>query len=202
MPAIAPPLFFLNGLPALFVDFEATSLPPGSYPIEVGWALRHDAPPSSTLIRPAAEWTDLIWDPVAAEIHGIDQRQVQKDGRPAFLVAKEIAAIFARHSVISDAPDANGAWLDQLLDLIADAPKAIIYDARRVADALASALGTTAATARFIWREVEQSNPAEHRAGPDAARLAAIFAGIAERSRQQPVGDHQTIAAEPIYVRM
>lgn len=61
------------------VDFEASSLGPDSYPIEIGWT--EGSKHHSYLIRPYAMWTD--WDDYAEnEIHRISREQLMDEGLP------------------------------------------------------------------------------------------------------------------------
>lgn len=99
-----------------FVDFEASSLGPRSYPIEVGWSL-DDGTVESHLIDPASQpaWTD--WDPGAEhEIHGISRELIIKEGRDPLWVAARMNETLGGRLVYTDAPDWDGFWLQVLFD--------------------------------------------------------------------------------------
>ena len=49
-----------------FLDFEASSLEKGGFPVEVGWVLE-DGTEEAHLIRPAPDWT--VWSAEAEAIH-------------------------------------------------------------------------------------------------------------------------------------
>ena len=59
------------------IDFEASSLGPHSYPIELGWT--NGAEVHSLLIKPIPSWTD--WDDYAeTKIHHISRQELQDTG--------------------------------------------------------------------------------------------------------------------------
>lgn len=97
-----------------FLDFEASSLRPRSYPIEVAWSLG-DGSVESHLIdpRPVPEWTD--WDPVAeTEIHHITPAQLHREGRTPIWVAGRMNSVLQGLRLHTDAPDWDGFWLQVL----------------------------------------------------------------------------------------
>lgn len=62
--------------PLITIDFDASSLDGGTYPIEVGicrWmAPDRDIEGRSSLIKPTQEWIDHgSWSPASAEVHRI-----------------------------------------------------------------------------------------------------------------------------------
>ncbi len=77
--------------PPVFVDLEASSLLPGSYPVEVGWARPRALPwgrcaidVGSVLVRPEADWLSSgSWDPNAEAVHGLSRGTLLRDGVPA-----------------------------------------------------------------------------------------------------------------------
>lgn len=103
-----------------FIDFEASSLLPGSFPIEVAW-IDQDGHSESYLIRPHPEWLDggcPGWSRESEAIHGISLETLIKDGIPIEQVAARAAQVlFAPGAVaFSDSPGFDGQWLDTLLD--------------------------------------------------------------------------------------
>jgi hypothetical protein len=100
---------------AVFVDFEASSLGPHSYPIEVAWVDESGAG-ESYLIRPAATWTD--WDPVAEGIHGISRTQLIAHGVDVVVVAHRAAAVLLRPGtrLYASSQTHDGFWLERLLE--------------------------------------------------------------------------------------
>ncbi len=112
-----------GGLPViLFVDFEASSLLPGSFPIEVAW-VDETGQGESYLIRPDEEWLDEAagnpgWSAASAAVHGISLEMLMTEGGPAEQVARRAAEVLCRSNVVacSDNPGFDGMWLETLLD--------------------------------------------------------------------------------------
>ena len=103
---------------AFFLDFEASSILPGSFPIEVAWVDEHGVG-EGHLIRPAPGWLSPSrwqWDPVSAGVHGITIEMLEKDGKEASGVARRLAEAVGSGPVYSDAPSHDGHWLDMLLE--------------------------------------------------------------------------------------
>ena len=103
---------------AFFLDFEASSILPGSFPIEVAWVDERGIG-EGHLIRPAPGWLSRSrwqWDPVSATVHGITIGMLEKDGEDASMVARRLAEAVGGGPVYSDAPSHDGHWLDMLLE--------------------------------------------------------------------------------------
>jgi hypothetical protein len=98
----------------LFVDFEASSLSPHSYPIEIGWCDDTGAG-EAYLIRPAESWKD--WSVASQGIHGISQEQLHQDGVPHQDVARRVMEVVNWPGIrmVSDAPTFDQVWLNKLL---------------------------------------------------------------------------------------
>jgi hypothetical protein len=104
-----------------FVDFEASSLRQGSFPIEVAW-VDENGLGESCLIRPADEWLNpadglLEWSPASERIHGITLATLLEHGAPHGDVALRVAEALAPSHVMacSDSPAFDGHWLQMLL---------------------------------------------------------------------------------------
>ena len=101
-----------------FLDFEASSLLPGNFPIEVAWVDEHGIG-EGHLIRPALGWlspSKWQWDSVSATVHGITIGMLEKDGEDASMVARRLAEAVGSGPAYSDAPSYDGHWLDMLLE--------------------------------------------------------------------------------------
>jgi hypothetical protein len=96
----------------VFLDFEASSLAPDSYPIEVGWVME-DGAAEDHLIRPAPGWTD--WDPSAEAIHRLTREDLFARGDPHDEVARRMLEVLAPHDIFASAPSWDGKWLSVLL---------------------------------------------------------------------------------------
>jgi hypothetical protein len=173
-----------------FLDIEASSLSPASYPIEIGWVLE-DGTGEGCLIRPEAEWTD--WDPAAEAVHGISRAQLAAAGQPAGLVAARVGAVLAGHQVVSDAPEWDHVWLGDLLSAGGHPARAIaVVDVRHAyGTACRPLLGrrmpareVAALATRLVAEaeeEVAKSVRLEHRARADAERLRLTWLAVGRR---------------------
>ena len=166
MPRLADDAAPLRARPLLFLDFEASALTPGSWPVEIGWARIEDGRVSvrAEIIAPRPDWSMADWSEVSARVHGIPLAAIRA-GRPADDIAAETDA-FAGCEIVSDNPAWDQRWLDRLR---AGRPRLAVRPfaaalRERLDDAQANAL------ARTLLRA-----PAPHRAGPDAERLARAW---------------------------
>lgn len=167
----------------VFLDFEASSLSKGSYPIEVGWA-GEDGSEEGHLIRPAPEWTD--WDASAEAIHKISRQALLDEGEPHDQVARRMLEVLGRREVYVTAPSWDGMWLSKLLRAaglprhamrMQEADEAHVGVALEIlggdpADPLARA---GALDLLFEARRLAPSGPAAHRALADAIQERAVF---------------------------
>jgi DNA polymerase III epsilon subunit-like protein len=154
----------------VFIDFEASGLGRGSWPIEIGIAeVRPDGSArfQSNLIRPHSSWPDNLWSPASAQIHGIPRERLDS-AHPAEIIAAEYIELIAGKTLVSDAPEFDGPWLEKLAATISTTETFNI-------------LGINAVIAQFgfagIRRAFNYLNAVEppHRAGEDAARLARAW---------------------------
>tara|TARA_R110002110_G_scaffold349867_3_gene559980 strand:- start:374 stop:841 length:468 start_codon:yes stop_codon:yes gene_type:complete len=106
---------YIGQLAAL--DFEASSLSPDGWPIEIGisWIDGGIVRTWSSLIRPHSEWDITDWSPQSAAVHRISLSDLQI----APLVT-EVATAFFRalgsRRLVSDAPKFETRWLSRFLD--------------------------------------------------------------------------------------
>jgi DNA polymerase III epsilon subunit-like protein len=161
----------------LFLDFEASSLSARSYPIEIGCACVEDGRvvQVAELIRPDPSWSP-DWSAESAAMHGVG-REALALAEPAVSVARRFATLLAGRTIVSDAPDFDGRWLGMLLELLPQKPSIRLVDFDVLLHVAMSHEEQRAAYANLT------SSPTPHRAGGDAARLAAAWlAGLrAER---------------------
>ncbi len=101
------------------VEFEASSLLPGSFPIEVAW-VDMNGQGENHLIRPTETWLDgsYGWSHQSEAVHGISLNTLMKEGKPPEWVARRAADVLSPRGVMacSDAQDFDGHWMDRLLD--------------------------------------------------------------------------------------
>ncbi|MDE1994529.1 MAG: transcriptional regulator [Rhizobiaceae bacterium] len=96
----------------VFLDFEASSLSKKSFPIEVAWVFQ-DGLSRSSMIRPAADWTD--WSSEAEAIHGISRERLEAEGVLPEQIAGEMMDVLSGHQLYASAPSWDGKWLSVLL---------------------------------------------------------------------------------------
>lgn len=122
----------------LFIDFEASSLLPNSFPIEIAW-VDESGQGETHLIKPHEDWLNKKvrnggWSVESEAIHGISLATLIAHGAPAACIADRVAAVFGASNVIlcSDAPAFDENWLETLLnaDGIRKSPR--IVDARPI----------------------------------------------------------------------
>jgi DNA polymerase III subunit epsilon len=154
--------------PLLFLDFEASALTPGSWPVEIGYAwiefgiVRSRA----SLIAPRPEWSMDDWSDGAACVHGITRADLA--AAPSADAVAAVTDAFADFEVVSDNPSWDQRWLDRLR--AGRGPRIEVTPlARVIGERLDD--GTASALACALFR-----SEAPHRAGPDAERLAAAWA--------------------------
>jgi len=95
------------------LDIEASGFGAGSYPIEVGFVLP-DGSAYCSLIVPDAGWTH--WDGAAERLHGISRALLQRHGRSAREVARELNQRLEGRSVYCDNWAHDYAWLARLFE--------------------------------------------------------------------------------------
>jgi DNA polymerase III epsilon subunit-like protein len=109
--------------PLCFLDFEASSLDSGSYPIEVAW-VDAEGHGETYLIQPHWSWHG--WSAASEAIHHITQDML-RDATPASHVAERAQNMLTDRVVISDEPAFDQYWLEMLLKVI-DAPPIKLHD--------------------------------------------------------------------------
>lgn len=96
----------------VFLDFEASSLGKGGFPIEVGWAAENGTE-EGHLIRPAPGWEE--WSAEAEGIHGLTRDRLLREGTPHDAVARRMLETLTGHELCASAPSWDGQWLSKLL---------------------------------------------------------------------------------------
>ncbi len=155
----------------IFIDIEASSLAPDSWPIEVGlaWIADGTVETWSSLIRPDPDWDEDAWSAQSAEVHGIARSDL--DAAPlASDVAHEVMDRLHGMIAVSDAPAFDHYWAERLAETIGMKLKMFAdFDA-----AVGSVCAGNHAAIGKVFTHLEMT-PSPHRAGPDAARLAAAI---------------------------
>ena len=153
----------------VFIDFEASSLWSRSYPIEIGaaWIADDQVVQVADLIRRDPGWAE-DWSHESATVHGIHREELAR-AEAAESIARRYAQILSGRIVISDAPEFDQHWLDRLLRLLPEPPWIKVMDFDQLVHVALSHEGQ-----RAVYRHLTRTR-APHRAGADAARLAAAW---------------------------
>lgn len=153
-------------IPAI-LDFEASGLGRGSYPIEVGYVLG-DGRTGCYLIRPEPDWQN--WDPAAERLHGINRAQLLAHGRPAREVALLLSRELRGETLYTDAWGSDLSWLSLLFDAAGLVPTFRLESLRTLLDE----------RQQRLWHEAQQAVIRElalgrHRASADARILQQTY---------------------------
>jgi len=164
----------------IVIDFEASSLNDGSYPIEFGYCdLEMNS--GGFLIRPKPEWTD--WHPDAASAHGIPRVLLFASGIPAREAAERINYMTdGGKAFLCDGGASDQRWYEVLFratDVVPEIMTLRDFDLRLNAAAslhkdLGNELGDLDVLCEMRDRGILRS---PHRAEPDARVLAAFARG-------------------------
>jgi hypothetical protein len=161
----------------LCLDFEASGLGRGTYPIEVAVADCSSTKCTSWLICPTEEWlTDGIWQSQSEDVHQIALSALIAHGEPAERVARELNARCHDKTVLCDGGEHDRRWLLILLSTIEERPSFGLSDFAAFARELAEGSGRNPEIA-ITRSELEALSrfPLLHRAEPDARRCAELL---------------------------
>lgn len=165
----------VNALPwPLFtIDFEASSLAPGSYPIEVGIArwVAPDRPIEgwSTLIQPVQSWRETgSWTADAQAVHGIRREELENGLTPAETLSM-LNGIVGRHAAFCDGGASDFGWARRLVLAAGFMNEFRLGDF----DMLTGRCDPDGYARLVRWLDL---TPAPHRAREDAERLMQALA--------------------------
>lgn len=161
-----------------FLDFEASSLSPDSFPIEVAWNLE-DESIESHLISPEgiAAWTD--WNSESERVHGISREQLLAHGRPPSFVCDRMNRQLTGKIVYTDAPLFDGMWLAKLFAVCNRQPA---FELRHVDELLVQMVCPEIAGRAWglmkivaLKQEARKQCPRRHRAAWDVEYLVQLW---------------------------
>lgn len=154
--------------PLVTIDFEASSLDEGTYPIEVG-VCRWSSPEASiegwsTLIAPIPQWREHgSWWPASQEIHGIRPEELESGASPTEAITA-LNQITRGRPAFCDGGQHDVRWARMLASASGVRPIWPIGDF----DHLAVELDQAGYARMLRWME---RAPPRHRARDDAERL-------------------------------
>ena len=156
-----------------FLDIEASGLGEGSYPIEIGWAFPFASSKNgSFLVKPEPHWTH--WSMASQDVHGIRREVLDVRGIPVEEGRAIVDRLLSKAEIYVDNPPSDRAWFAGLYEGLSwRRPE--LHDARGLFEAEAlkrrKNLSMVAEQVSRRWRH-------EHRALPDARRLAEIWRAL------------------------
>lgn len=148
------------------IDFEASSLSEGSWPVEVGisWIERGELRSWASLIRPDAGWSMDHWSIASAAVHRIPLETLSS-ASPAKEVADTLITLVAGKRLVSDAPTFERMWLSKLLAAAGHSRKSGIAEYNEITFSIFDGYALD-----MVYETLERTF-VPHRAGPDSARL-------------------------------
>lgn len=155
----------------LFLDFEASSLNPLSWPIEWGISWLDSTNTVQTkggLIKPHKSFNMIGWSKESEVIHGISLDTLQNEGQEAQNVANTILGLTQNGFLISDAPRFEAHWLQALFDII----KTPLPSFTHLHTHLFETLGEKGKDSAFEYLE---KTHVPHRAPADSAIMATAW---------------------------
>lgn len=182
---IEPPQDRAHG--PVFIDFEASSLSPKSWPIEVGiaWLEGRRVEIRSKLISPHSRWDLDDWSEVSAAVHNIPLSDLE-NAESSEEIALWLIETVGDQTLVSDVPEFDQRWFDRLMGTIEEAPHAKIDNFDKVLWHAFSQEGTVAQGRLHKCYKSMRSRTNTHRAGEDAANLAYAYrAGLPKKERQK-----------------
>ena len=149
------------------LDFEASALGEGSYPIEAAVVHCSTLEGRSWLIRPSPRWlSEGRWSKEAADLHHISLRELLANGTPIAQVAAELAECCRGKNVLCDGGEHDQRWLTTLFAAAGKNVPFLMGDF----DSFVSKLEQDVDGCRDELSEIHYPN--HHRALPDAQSLA------------------------------
>lgn len=154
------------------IDFEASSLSPSSWPVEIGISFLASGKINtwSSLIRPDKHWNRMDWSEKSAKIHGLSQSELRNAPEASFIV-KDFWQKLGDRTLLSDAPEFETRWLTKLLKASRVQAETVPF----VGDYHHASFSIFSGYALDIVYETLERRAAPHRAGPDSARLATAW---------------------------
>ena len=166
-----------------WIDFEASSLNPGSFPTEVGWAIISTGTVVSGgwLIRPLPEWLAApgAWSAESERLTGISRDMLDRHGHPCAEVVNRLTAAIGGRLLLSDNPPFDTHWFTMLFKAAG-----VTTAGWAIEDTDGFEVATTRTSPRRIDRLVldiaaVRDSPTKHRAEPDARRPALRWGMLA-----------------------
>jgi len=102
----------------IFLDCEASSLGPQSYPIQIAWCDPYGNIKSHMINVYLYPDHYRDWDPAAQKIHGLSRKHLMSIGKPPELVVEHMIEELSGKTIYTDAPDYDGFWVERLFQSV------------------------------------------------------------------------------------
>ena len=169
--------------PLLFIDFEASSLLPGTFPIEVGW-VGDGVPGESHLIHPGAfPWGD--WSYESEAIHGISQDMLRFQGRPADWAARRLLTVLEGRQGVVGSMNYDTMWMELLLEAVGEDLPPLLSEDTALHQAALDILGDYDQARECVRaaKEARLDDVVHHRALPDAENAYRLYCTLLQLAK-------------------
>ena len=165
-----------------FLDIEASSLSPRSYPVEIAWGDSESGEVEAHLINPGrvAFWLD--WDPASESVHGLSRPYLRRNGEEPLTVAHRANQALYGRTVHATSPR-DRDWVDTLFAAVGVNRLFQVGDAEEV---LPAAGESRYWAYRESWRRLESQGLQRHRAGADVRQLVEMYRLLAGEADPDP----------------
>ena len=162
-----------------FIDFEASSLDPDSFPVEVGWCGVDPSDSGGAIIQPHPSWVGRRWDEGAEGLHKLTRERIVTEGLTPQAAHALAEAALQGAAVFSDAPAYDQRWHDELAYAAlgrhgARGRRITIRPIEELWGVIARRRGMSPEAVMDIANAVDAAMPSLHRAAVDASRLSTM----------------------------
>lgn len=162
-----------------FLDIDASSLSPRSYPVEIAWGDTDSGEVEAHLINPerVALWLD--WDSAGESVHGLSRPYLRRNGEAPEVVAHRANQALYGHTVHATS-DRDRDWVDTLFAAVGAKRLFRVGDAETVLPASGEARYWAY---RESWHRLEVLGYQRHRAGVDVRQLIEMYRLLADDAK-------------------
>lgn len=156
----------------IILDFEASGIMKGSFPIEIAW-IRDSGTAISTLIQPSDNWlsNENLWSERSQNVHGIEKATLISEGLDIKSVIDLIVNDIKEYETIySDNPSFEQEWLDRLFDEARISHNYIVRDFNVMLNNISDPYSMEGA-----YYQARKISPPTHRAQRDVEYLLTVY---------------------------
>lgn len=156
----------------IILDFEASGIMKGGYPIEIAW-IRDSGIAISSLIKPSDNWLldKKLWSERSQNVHGINKATLINEGLDIKSVIDLIVNDIKEHETIySDNPSFEQEWLDRLFNEAGIPHNYIVRDFNVMLNNISDPYSMEEA-----YCQARKISPPTHRAQKDVEYLLTVY---------------------------